>query len=172
MKRGPYKNSIAFQLREMPEDFVREIIQTSKSVRECCLRLNLKMSGSMYGTIREYAESKQIELIHFLGQAANSGKLHRGGKIAKSPDQVLTLKNRKQGTQSIRRALLQIGRPYVCEICKLLPEWNGKKLVIQIDHKDGNRLDDRAKNLRFLCPNCHSQTDTFTSKNMKIRKKV
>ena len=48
-----------------------------------------------------------------------------------------------------------------CSSCHLGPEWNGKKLSLQLDHKDGNRKNNLLSNLRILCPNCHSQTDTF-----------
>lgn len=56
---------------------------------------------------------------------------------------------------------------YKCAICGNTGEWNGKKLVLQLDHINGDRFDNRLENLRFLCPNCHSQTETFGSKNYK-----
>lgn len=57
--------------------------------------------------------------------------------------------------------------PYVCHLCKMEPFWNGKELVLQIDHINGINNDNRIENLRFLCPNCHSQTETFSAKNRK-----
>lgn len=60
---------------------------------------------------------------------------------------------------------------YRCQLCGLGPEWNGKDLVLQIDHKNGDKYDHRFENLRYLCPNCHSQTETYGSKNRKRRKK-
>ena len=51
-----------------------------------------------------------------------------------------------------------------CEECGLT-EWRGKRLSIQIDHVNGVRDDNRLENLRMLCPNCHSQTETFASRN-------
>ena len=56
-----------------------------------------------------------------------------------------------------------------CSECGLLPTWNGKKLSIQLDHIDGDRTNNSLINLRLLCPNCHSQTDTFSKG--KLRKK-
>lgn len=51
-----------------------------------------------------------------------------------------------------------------CEICKLKPEWQGKFLSLHIDHKDGDRNNNNPSNLRLLCPNCHSQTETYSGK--------
>ena len=57
--------------------------------------------------------------------------------------------------------------PYLCGICGLGPEWNGMVLVLQIDHINGDSTDSRLENLRFLCPNCHSQTETFAGRNCR-----
>lgn len=57
---------------------------------------------------------------------------------------------------------------YVCSGCGLNNEWNNKVLCLQIDHINGIRNDNRLENLRFLCPNCHSQTETWCSKNKSL----
>ena len=59
---------------------------------------------------------------------------------------------------------------YECE-CGNTGEWKGKKLVLQLEHKNGDTLDNRLENLTFLCPNCHSQTSTFSGRNAKKQKK-
>lgn len=56
---------------------------------------------------------------------------------------------------------------YECEDCENDGDWNGKKLVLQLDHKNGINNDHRLENLRFLCPNCHSQTENYAGKNSK-----
>ena len=53
----------------------------------------------------------------------------------------------------------------VCAICKHPPEWNGKPLVFVLDHIDGHASNNSRANLRLICPNCDSQTETYKSKN-------
>jgi hypothetical protein len=57
--------------------------------------------------------------------------------------------------------------PYICSECGVGKEYNGKLLSLQLDHINGKNNDNRLLNLRFLCPNCHSQTETFSGKQAK-----
>lgn len=57
--------------------------------------------------------------------------------------------------------------PYICSECSQEPIWNNKPLVLQLDHTNGNSSDNRLENLRFLCPNCHTQTTTFCGSNIR-----
>ena len=52
-----------------------------------------------------------------------------------------------------------------CSNCHI-SEWNNKPITFQLDHINGDHCDNRIENLRFLCANCHSQTDTYTGKNI------
>jgi ribosomal protein L37AE/L43A len=53
---------------------------------------------------------------------------------------------------------------YKCSCCGI-NEWNFKPIILEIDHIDGNSENNAPENLRFICPNCHSQTDTYKGKN-------
>lgn len=69
------------------------------------------------------------------------------------------------GRASVRRVIIKDNLiPYECGECGI-SEWNGKQLALHLDHINGKNGDHRLENLRFLCPNCHSQTDTYTGKN-------
>lgn len=50
-----------------------------------------------------------------------------------------------------------------CHNCKLT-KWLGKPIPIELHHKDGNRFNNRKKNLQILCPNCHSMTSNNSGK--------
>ena len=55
-------------------------------------------------------------------------------------------------------------RGYACEVCGI-SEWRGQPAPIELDHKDGNPLNNELNNLRLICPNCHAQTKTYKGKN-------
>tara|TARA_R100001015_G_C4618252_1_gene174715 strand:+ start:486 stop:986 length:501 start_codon:yes stop_codon:yes gene_type:complete len=55
--------------------------------------------------------------------------------------------------------------PYKCAECGITTEYNGKLMILQIDHIDGNPENHHLDNLQLLCPNCHSQTDTYCIRN-------
>jgi len=53
---------------------------------------------------------------------------------------------------------------YKCLLCGQGEVWNSIRLVLQLDHIDGNNKNDVRENLRVLCPNCHTQTPTYVRK--------
>ena len=61
---------------------------------------------------------------------------------------------------------------YKCKECGIENLWNNKPISLQLDHINGIKTDNRLENLRFLCPNCHSQTETFGSKNIRKKLKI
>lgn len=56
-----------------------------------------------------------------------------------------------------------------CAWCGLGSSWNGKPISLHLDHINGVNNDHRLINLRVLCPNCHSQTNTYAGRNAKAK---
>lgn len=68
---------------------------------------------------------------------------------------------------TIKKKLLNNGELInKCAICNMEPIWNNKPITLQLDHINGINTDNNLENLRLLCPNCHSQTDTYTGRNV------
>lgn len=71
----------------------------------------------------------------------------------------------EQLTEREKRERILREQNYTCSECRVGQVWNGKELKFELDHIDGDRKNNQRTNLRFVCPNCHSQTPTWKTKN-------
>lgn len=150
------------------KEILEPLVKESVSLREVVLKLNLKYTGGTHGHIKRRLSVLNLDTSHFLGKAANCGEKHKGGINRVCPEHTLVLKDKNSPRTNaiyLRKALLMTGRPYRCIDCGLGPFYNDKPLTLQIDHENGVYWDNREENLKFRCPNCHSQTETFGSYN-------
>ena len=140
------------------ESFIR-ICENSITMSEACRKLNLH-----FNTFKRYA-------LKF-----NCYKPNQGGKGQKSNakswnkinlNDILEGKYPDYQTFKLRNRLLQENiKEYKCECCGL-SKWNNLPIPLELHHIDGNRHNHKLENLKLLCPNCHSQTETFRGKNIK-----
>jgi hypothetical protein len=146
--------------REVLEPVVRESVSFAEVIR----RLGLQWSGGTQKNIVARVNEYGIDFRHFLGRRANSGSRYKGGLQKRHFSTVLVKREDGRRTRAVwlRRAMLEAGFKHVCSECTLGPVWRGKPLVLTVDHKNGDFQDSRPENVRFLCPNCHSQTETFS----------
>lgn len=149
-------------------------LKYTKDVLEKAVKSNVSMLGVMRtlgasltsGALRTYLISRikyyEIDTSHFLGQAWNYGINHIGGSVKKTAKQILIIQRDKPRERSklLKRALLEIGIEYKCTRCQL-SKWRNVEIRLEVEHINGNPLDNRPENLCFLCPNCHSQTETY-----------
>lgn len=74
-------------------------------------------------------------------------------------------KHPQYSTYMLKNRLIEGGiKKEECEVCGIGPMWNGKHLTLQLDHRDGNPRNHLLSNLRVICPNCHTQTETWGKK--------
>jgi predicted RNA-binding Zn-ribbon protein involved in translation (DUF1610 family) len=132
-------------------------------------------SGGLQNWITKKVKGYGIDTTHFLGMGRNRGSDHKGGPKKLHWTEVLVLKpsnKNKTCTSRLRRAMIEAGIDHQCLECGQLPSWNNKLLVLQIDHRNGNPHDHRIENVRFLCPNCHTQTENFSFRGARIKGQV
>jgi hypothetical protein len=103
------------------------------------------------------------------------GKAVKRGDITPAPwvmpiEELLVVGRRTQRGHLKGRLLREGLKENRCEICGI-SEWQGRPINVQLHHKNGDGLDNRLINLEFLCPNCHSQTDTYGGRNGHRRKR-
>jgi hypothetical protein len=135
------------------------VIKTSTSWKEamCYFRDNHGYKNIRdNSTLKKRCEKDNISTCHFYGGV-------RKVKLEKS--------NKKHSAYHLKTRLIKEGLlENKCSICNLEPKWMGKPIALQMDHINGDRYDNTLTNLRILCPNCHSQTDTFAGKNIGRKK--
>lgn len=131
----------------------------------------IKKAGSMYGAAAELNLSKYK--FNKLAKSLGLWNPNQSGKGLNKPrsfgkydlNDILKGKHPQYPTNKLKKRLIFEGiKQNQCEICGV-NEWMGKELVCQLDHINGNARDHVLENLRILCPNCHTQTDTFCGKN-------
>jgi len=148
------------------DEMIIEAVQTSITFSDVCRKLGCKPTGGTYYNIHTRIKKLGIDISHF-----DRSHFCRNVKSVKRKNhQEVLVHNtnsvhREKGHR-LRRALLESGRKHECEVCGNKGVWNKTTLVLQVDHKDGDWKNNKKDNLRFLCPNCHSQTENFGIKNI------
>lgn len=146
------------------EQFV-ELLKKSSTISEVLFKLGYTVKGNSWGYSQVKRRMDDLNLDHSIFKGKSAIKTTKLNNIKKED---ILKENCKHQRTVLRRYIIKNNLiPYKCAICGCT-EWQGKTLSLELDHINGINNDNRLENLRFLCPNCHSQTSTYGSRNQQL----
>lgn len=147
------------------EQFV-ELLKKSSTISEVLFKLGYTVKGNSWGysQVKRRMDDLNLDYSIFKGKSA----VIKTGRLNNVRKEDILKENCKHQRTVLRRYVIKNNLiPYKCAICGCT-EWQGKTLSLELDHINGINDDNRLENLRFLCPNCHSQTSTYGSRNQQL----
>lgn len=147
--------------KKYTKEELEQRIRESSSYIDCLVKMGYSRNcGHVMNKFKEFLLEQNIVPTHFAKK-----------NIVKYTFENTFCENSLMSRQCIKKHIIQNNLlPYKCDICTGEPTWNGQPLVLILDHINGIFNDNRLINLRFMCPNCNSQQDTFAGKNKTHKK--
>ena len=147
-----------------PKEKLEQAVKESNFYREVGEKLDIVIHAGVYKTLKNVLKYHKIDYTHIQNNKIPKNK----GNFDLSKFENHLTENSKISRSKLKNILIDKGLlEYKCNDCGLGNVWNNKKISLHIDHKNGINNDNTLNNLRFLCPNCHSQTDTYCAKNFR-----
>ena len=166
------KKSFREHLVNIPKEKLEEAVKSSKTMGAVIANLGWSASPPDYNLIIEALDYWGIDHSH-LRRNRDHKRCRRKIGHDKTREEIIEEFFVDSPAQKVSWAtLLRMISEYDllppnCSECGIFPKWNGLPLAIHTDHINGVNTDNRLENLRRLCPNCHSQTATYSGRNKK-----
>lgn len=147
------------------DEALRDAVRDSFSLAGALRLLGRSPTGANYPTMARRIRKLGLPTTHWTGMGHSRGSSGQG-KVRRELGEILVPQS-SYSTNHLKKRLLKTGLlQYTCSFCGL-SNWRGIPISLQLDHINGIPDDHRLENLRLLCPNCHSQTETFTGRKLK-----
>lgn len=167
MKKTRKKRSVIWS---MTREELAILFDASSSINDMLMRMGLH--GGSHKKLKQRLKEENFDLNIF-EEKKSKLKKERVTSFKEFPlDEVMVINSSFARAPLRKRLIKEKVIPYLCEICGMEPMWLGKPLSLILDHKNGIRNDHRKENLRFLCPCCNSQTETFAGRNKQHNYKL
>ncbi|MGW4228708.1 HNH endonuclease signature motif containing protein [Streptomyces sp. NPDC004980] len=141
------------------KEVLQEAVASSTTMCEVLRRLGLEVVGGQHTHISRRVRALGIDTSHFATPSRND-EVRRRRPEELLVDQGQTHARRMPG-ERLKRAMIAMGVAEHCARCGTGSVWRGRPLPLEVDHIDGNWRNNQPQNLRLLCPNCHSTTETY-----------
>jgi Zn finger protein HypA/HybF involved in hydrogenase expression len=147
-----------------------EAVKTENTMKKVIEKLRLSCQGSNTKTVKKHIKRLLLDTSHFLScsEQIKIAASKRKWENKVTTEELLTANSNHCRGNIKDRIIKENLIPYKCNQCEIT-HWQERKLSLHLDHINGNNKDNRLENLRFLCPNCHSLTDTYCGKQLKGR---
>ena len=144
---------------------LQKLLDESYSIADVLRKIGLRANGGNYATITKKIQDYNLDLTQLKhNKKEYHKKIFKLRPIQYSIEDILNNKHTNYASSKLLKRLIAEGyKEAKCEICGLT-EWNGKPIHFHLHHKDGNHNNNSFENLQVVCPNCHSQTDTYCGK--------
>jgi len=154
------------RIKKWNKEQLQNAVANSTSIRQVIYKLGLKPAGGNYAQVNRYVKEYKFETGHLTGKVWNKGL--KGIGKPRIPLEKILIDNSSFQSYKLKNRLFSVKlKSPACELCG----WNKKsvdgRIPLELDHINGNRLDNRLLNLRILCPNCHSLQPTHRGLNRK-----